>query len=148
MINMNYKNIIYVSHPYGGDENNVVIVEDLIIRLHDMFPDYLFFSPIHAFSHMYEYTEYQEGLDMCLWLLDQCDEAWVFGDYQSSVGCMSEIAYCQNHLIPYRIVDEKCLGIKQEPCKCHECSLVDYDEYYILCHKGELHNIYNEVTGQ
>lgn len=148
MINMNYKNIIYISHPYGGDANNVVIVEDLIQRLYYEHPDYLFLSPIHAFSHMYDYTEYQEGLDMCLWMLDQCDEAWVFGDYQNSVGCMSEIAYCQNHLIPCRIVKENCLGIKQDTCKCHECSLVDYDEYYIICHKDKLHHMYNEVIGE
>jgi hypothetical protein len=143
---MNYKSIIYISHPYGGDGNNILIVKDLIELLHNEYPECLFISPIHAFGHMYDYTEYQEGLNMCLWLLDQCDEAWVFGDYESSVGCMSEIAYCQNHLIPCRIVDEPCLGIRQNPCKCHECSLVDYDEYYIKCNKDELQRMYNEVV--
>jgi hypothetical protein len=142
---MNYKNIIYVSHPFGGDADNVMAVTNLISMLHNEYPEYLFLSPIHAFGHMYDYTDYQEGLDMCLWLLDQCDEAWVFGDYESSVGCMSEIAYCQNHLIPCRIVDEHCLGIRQDPCKCHECSLVDYDEYYIKCNKDKLQRMYNEV---
>lgn len=142
---MNYKNIIYVSHPFGGDADNIMAVTNLISMLHNEYPEYLFLSPIHAFGHMYDYTDYQEGLDMCLWLLDQCDEAWVFGNYESSVGCMSEIAYCQNHLIPCRIVDEHCLGIRQDPCKCHECSLVDYDEYYIKCNKDELQRMYNEV---
>ena len=142
---MNYKNIIYVSHPFGGDADNIMAVTNLISMLHNEYPEYLFLSPIHAFGHMYDYTDYQEGLDMCLWLLDQCDEAWVFGNYESSVGCMSEIAYCQNHLIPCRIVDEHCIGIRQDPCKCHECSLVDYDEYYIKCNKDKLQRMYNEV---
>lgn len=143
---MGFTNIIYISHPYGGVNENVQVVTNLIKELYKKFPSYLFLSPIHAFSHMYDYTEYQEGLNMCLWMLDQCDETWVFGDYQSSVGCMSEIAYCQNHLIPCRIVEEKCLGMKQELCKCHECCLVDYDEYYIVCHKDRLKQIYDEVT--
>ena len=142
---MKYKNIVYVSHPYGGDENNLMIVTDLIQRLHNEHPDYLFLSPIHAFSHMYEYTDYQKGLDMCLWLLDQCDEAWIFGDYKNSVGCMSEVVYCINHLIPYKIVDETCLWIRADNCRCHECSLVDYDEYYTMCGKDELSTIYAEV---
>lgn len=142
---MNYKNIIYVSHPFGGDADNIMAVTNLISMLHNEYPEYLFLSPIHAFGHMYDYIGYQEGLDMCLWMLDQCDEAWVFGNYESSVGCMSEIAYCQNHLIPYRIVEESCLGIKEDPYKCHECSLVDYDEYYLICRKNKLKSIYDEV---
>lgn len=143
---MKYKNIVYVSHPFGGDENNSLIVSDLIYKLHEQFPEYLFLSPIHAFSHMYDYTEYQEGLDMCLWMLEQCDEVWVFGDYTSSIGCMSEIAYCQNHLIPCRIVEETCSHIKTESKKCLECSLVSFDDYWIFCQMSDLKDIYEEVV--
>lgn len=98
---MDYSNIIYISHPYGGNERNQKIVSNLIMKLYQIYPQYLFISPIHAFSHMYDYVEYQTGLDMCLWLLDKCDEMWVFGNYQNSVGCKREIEYATNHLIPF-----------------------------------------------
>lgn len=142
---MNYKNVVYVSHPYGGDKENRDKVENLIQQLQQMFPTYLFISPISAFSFLYDVTEYQEGLNMCLWLLDKCDEMWVFGEYEDSVGCMSEIAYCQNYLIPYRIIEQNCLGIHAIPCKCHECGLVDYDEYMIMCQKGIVEDIYDKL---
>lgn len=142
---VNYKNIVYVSHPYGGDKENRDKVENLIQQLQQMFPSYLFISPISAFSFLYDVTEYQEGLDMCLWLLDKCDEMWVFGGYEDSVGCMSEIAYCQNYLIPYHIIGKNCLGIHAIPYKCHECGLVDYDEYMIMCQKDIVENIYDKL---
>lgn len=94
----------------------------------------------------YDVTEYQEGLNMCLWLLDKCDEMWVFGEYEDSVGCMSEIAYCQNYLIPYHIIEQNCLGIREIPCrKCYECGLVDYDEYTISCQAWKVRKIYDEL---
>lgn len=143
---MNYKNIVYVSHPYGGNKENRDKVENLIRQLQTDYPTYLFISPISAFSFLYDVTEYQEGLNMCLWLLDKCDEMWVFGEYEDSVGCMSEIAYCQNYLIPYHIIGQSCLGIREIPCrKCYECGLVDYDEYTISCQAWKVRKIYDEL---
>lgn len=142
---MNYSNVVYISHPFGDDVDNIMNVTNLISMLHHEYPTYLFLSPIHAFGHMYAYTEYQEGLNMCLWLLDRSDEMWVFGDYLNSVGCMSEIAYCKNHLIPYQIMSEKCLNIQTNNFNvCNECGLVDYDEYCIMCKKEFINNAYEK----
>ena len=160
---MEYKNIVYVSHPYGGDIHNKEIVEDLIKWLQKQYPTYLFVSPIHTFSFLYDETEYQQGLNMCLWLLDKCDEVWVFGDYYNSVGCMSEIAYCQNNKIQYHIINADCSWkyvtyssdvftnhekMKQVSKKCEmctNCGLVDYDEYYLICKREQINNQYEKM---
>ena len=139
-----------------------MLVEDLIKKLVNEYPDYLFVSPIHSFSFLYNSVDYTTGLNMCLWLLKQCDEMWVFGDYQESVGCMSEIAYCQNHSIPYKIIESECpwqhihfdpqsdyvykkiKTISKKCDMCCECGLVDYDEYNIICRQKEMKKLYKE----
>jgi len=98
-----YKKVIYVSHPYNGDDNNVHKVCSIIRDLVKKYPDYLFLSPIHCFGFLYDTVEYEKGIECCLWLLDKCDEMWVFGDYDKSVGCMTEIEFCHECNIPYSI---------------------------------------------
>lgn len=159
-----YKNIVYISHPYGNDEKNQLLVGELIKNLVEEYPDYLFVSPIHSFSFLYSCTTYQKGLDMCLWLLHQCDEVWVFGDYQNSVGCMAEIAYCKNHSIPYRIMSSDCYWQRYElPCNpetryllkyyskyykwvnCLECSLANFDDDYAMrCQRYHIAQVYEK----
>lgn len=142
---MNYENIVYISHPYGGDKNNLEIVSDLIRLLQEKYPTYLFLSPVNAFSFLYDTVSYKDGLNMCLWLLDNADEMWVFGDYQNSTGCNAEIAYCQNHLIPYRLMDEGCNNLHN---RCTECGFVEYEEEWIKCHKLETSAIYGETINE
>ena len=155
-----YTNIVYISHPYGNDEKNQLLVGELIKKLVKEYPDYLFVSPIHSFSFLYSCTTYQQGLDMCLWLLHQCDEAWVFGDYQESVGCMAEIAYCKNHSIPYHIMSADCPWQKYQSSfmlffnyftdhdreiNCLECSLANFDDdYEIRCQRYHIAQVYEK----
>ena len=70
-------------------------------QLAKAYPDYLFVSGVTSFGYCYFDLDYQDGLERCLWLLDHCDEAWVFGNYTDSKGCMAEIEFCQQHRIPY-----------------------------------------------
>jgi len=97
---------------------------------------------------MYDEVPYVEGLNMCLWLLDKCDEMWVFGDYTNSTGCMGEIAYCKNHRIPYKIfTDCKCykdnIGLD-----CLSCILSSDDDEGIYCELGRVSKILRkELTG-
>lgn len=100
-----YKSIIYISHPYQGKYRNIKAIEKIIKSLRKEYPNYLFISPVHSFGWLYNETEYQEGLDMTLFLLETCaDEMWVFGeDWQKSRGVKSEIEYCEEHNIPYKI---------------------------------------------
>lgn len=143
-----YKTVVYISHPYGGRNNNEKIVADLINSLIEKFPDYLFVSPVHAFSFAYHTVEYQQGLNMCLWLLEQCDEVWVFGDYQYSVGCMAEIAYCQNHRIYYQIINDNCLNIVHQPRKCCDCGLMELNETWATCNKNIVSALYEKARSK
>ena len=98
-----YDKVIYISHPYGGKSKNEKKVGKLINSLQKQYPNYLFISPIHAFSYAYHKVEYQKGLNMCLWLLNRADEMWVYGDWENSVGCCAEIDFCKTNNINYKI---------------------------------------------
>ncbi len=97
---------VYISHPYKNEEKNKAAVEEIIKQLIKDYPKHTFISPIHTFGFLYDSTEYTEGLEMCLQLLDMCDEMWVYGDWQSSTGCICEITACKSFDIPY-FIEEK-----------------------------------------
>ena len=58
-------------------------------------------SPIHTFGYL-DPLKYdpEKGMRNCLALLDLCNELWVYGDWQTSEGCMMEIKYAREHCIP------------------------------------------------
>lgn len=101
----NDRRIIYVSHPYAGEQTNLDEATGIVIELQEQHPNWIILSPIHMFSMLYDKLEYQDGLERCLWLLSKCDEMLVYGDYRESRGCRAEIAYCEGHLIPYKIME-------------------------------------------
>lgn len=109
-----FKNLVYVAHPYGGKEENKAAVEAIMRKLTTIYPDYLFVSGVTSFGYCYADIEYQSRLDRCLWLLNQCDEMWVFGDYQSSRGCTQKIKFCQQHRIPVGFKELVMNGMKGE----------------------------------
>lgn len=98
-----YENVVYISHPYHGNESNKDKIESIVKRLQANHPNWLIVSPVHAFSVFYKDIEYNKGLNMCLWLLEKCDEMYVYGDWRNSIGCNAEIEYCKERLIPYTI---------------------------------------------
>ena len=102
-----YKNIIYVSHPFKNNPENVKEIEDIIKILYKLFPNYLFISPVHAFGWLYDSTTYEDGLNMTLFLLENCaDEMWVFGkDWRNSTGVKAEIEYCEKRNITYLVFE-------------------------------------------
>ena len=103
MSNIDYESIVYISHPYSGLKENEEKVAYIINQLTEKYPTYLFISPIHAFSYAYHAVDYQKGINMCLWLLDRCDEMWIYGDWENSKGCKMEIEFCKNNDISYEI---------------------------------------------
>lgn len=102
-----YNKVIYISHPFGGEQKNIEDIERIILSLIKDLPDYLFLSPCHAFGYQYKELDYEQGLSECIWLLDQADEMWVFGDWENSKGCFAEIDYCETMHIPYHIFKNK-----------------------------------------
>ena len=99
MNKVNYDKVIYISHPYSGLKENEEKVANIINNLIKAYPNYLFISPIHSFSYAYHAVNYQIGINMCLWLLDRCDEMWVYGNWENSKGCKMEIEYCMEYNI-------------------------------------------------
>lgn len=94
---------IYISHPYGGKEENKIKVENIIRQLTEICPQDTFISPIHTFGFMYNDVNYETGLGWCLDLLEGCHKMYVFGDWKQSRGCTAEVLYCEMHMIPYEI---------------------------------------------
>jgi len=95
--------IVYVSHPYGGNQENKLKIEHIIRTLSIEKPFDTFVSPVHCFGFMYNDVAYNVGIRYCLDLLDRCDMMLVFGDYMNSKGCRLEIEHAKEQGIPFRI---------------------------------------------
>lgn len=98
--------LVYISHPYGGKEENMKKVEEIIHGLIKEHPENTYISPIHCFSFAYTAYPYEQGLEMCLILLSKCDKMLVFSDWKSSRGCTAEVLFAEMHMIPYEIMDK------------------------------------------
>jgi hypothetical protein len=82
-------NIVYVAHPYRGDEaENRERVGEIMRELNKDFPEVLFLSPIHAFGWLGD--DHDRALALCRRLLAMADEIWLFGDWRHSEGCLME----------------------------------------------------------
>lgn len=90
--------IVYISHPYGGNPNNLAEVERLIEELpkKGIFA-YSVFSPLHNFSFAKynnpEKIEYWEDMVKCLKFLDMKTCLTLCGNWQESLGCCIEVLY-------------------------------------------------------
>jgi hypothetical protein len=91
--------LIYISHEYGGKQENIDKVELLVRTLSKIYPYHTFVSPIHAFGFMYEDAPYEIGMRYCLDLLSKCSLMWVFENH--SRGVEAEIKFCEEHDIPW-----------------------------------------------
>ena len=101
-----YEKVVYVSHGYGGKPENKERIDKAFHLLVKEMPQILFLSPVHAFGEVYADTDYVQGLNMCLSLLDRCDEMWVLDEnWRESRGCTVEVRYCTAHGIPCYLPD-------------------------------------------
>ena len=72
--------LIYIAHPFGGEQENVEKVENIIKRLLHEHPDCTFYSPLHATGFLYDKLNYIDGMEHCFEGLSRCDELWLCGD--------------------------------------------------------------------
>ena len=80
--------LIYCSHKYGGDSDNIRIAGQKIHDLQVVNPQDTYISPLHMFSFL-RYGEIKTDLELCLDVLKRCDKMVVLsGD---SPGVLSEI---------------------------------------------------------
>ena len=100
-----YNSIIYLSHPYGGKQENLSKINECQRLLTIIHPENLYLNPIAMFGSLYDCTTYEQGLNMTLLLLEElADEMLVCSnDWHLSEGCCAEIEYCNNRNIPYKI---------------------------------------------
>lgn len=89
--------LIYVSHPYGGLQENKIKVEQIIRKLALEDSENVYISPIHTFGFMYSDVAYSVGLNWCIKLLGRCDKMIVFGNWDESEGCLLEIHHCKQN---------------------------------------------------
>lgn len=95
-----FEKTVYLSHKYGGDKNNLKEVEEIIKTQQKKHPNYMFISPLHMFSFLYNDMSYEDGLELCLYQLAECDEIWVSGEkWYDSTGVIKEIEYANAHKI-------------------------------------------------
>lgn len=101
-----FKKKIYISHSYSGLEENKRDIEEKVKRLVKDYPNYVFISPVHTFSYLYDSYSYEVGIDLCIELLKICDEMWIIDKgFVNSKGVMVEREYCLNHDIPIKLVE-------------------------------------------
>lgn len=101
----NYENIVYISHEFQNKPENVIEIETIIKKLQKEYPTYLFISPVHTFGFLYDEVSYEKGLDMSLFLLENCaDEMW-YVPSETSEGVKAEIEYCNEFGIPYKPIE-------------------------------------------
>lgn len=88
------KKLIYISHPYSGLEENSKEIEEIMFKLcsnKEIIKNNCFVSPVHNYGYMYSKLSYDDGLQLCLDLLNRCDFMILFGDWQQSKGCTAEV---------------------------------------------------------
>lgn len=104
-----YNSIVYLSHPYGGKQENLNEINECQKLLTIMHPENLYLNPIAMFGSLYDCTTYEQGLNMTLLLLEELADEMVIcsnvcsKDWQFSKGCRVEVEYCDNRNIPYKI---------------------------------------------
>ena len=96
--------LIYIAHPFGGEQENVEKVEKIIKGLLHKHPDCTFYSPLHATGFMYSQLTYLGGMEHCFEVLSRCDELWLCGDWQESRGCNMEYGFAKAKGMPIEFI--------------------------------------------
>lgn len=85
--------LIFLSHPYSENpDENLERIDNIVKTLNKNYKNYLFISPLHAFSYFDEESDNLRSsiLYVCLGLIDICDEVWCLGGTR---GCSIEVCY-------------------------------------------------------
>ena len=91
------RKVVYVAHPFQGKKENVESVEKYILNFVKKYPNYTFYSPLHATGFYYHEKSWEDGMKDCLEVLSRCDELWLCPGWENSRGCQTEVAWAQEH---------------------------------------------------
>lgn len=126
--------LIYVAHPYGGQEKNKKATEEIIKRLYRLIPDKTFISPIHGICCPYESVSFEDGIKYCLNLLGRCDLLMLTGEWEKSPGCNREKEYAERQGIRVAILSKATYegGLRISPVvnADSEDNMVDHPSHY------------------
>lgn len=85
--------LIYVAHPYGGNEENIRRAEECLRKLKKMYPYQTLFSPLHNWDwDSYDADHQAKPMQDCLTVLKKCNAIVLCGVWRKSMGCMQEYA--------------------------------------------------------
>ena len=90
---MHTKKIYYVSHPFTGDEEkNRQEAREITAKLKKAYPQFIFINPLDVFQYaeLVEEWKYNDILNQCLELLQNCDGIFMTGYWLDSQGCLTE----------------------------------------------------------
>ncbi len=96
--------LIYLAHPFGGEQKNVDRVEKIIKGLLHQHPDCTFYSPLHATGFFYGQLPYLEGMEHCFEALSRCDELWLCEGWYNSQGCNMEYGFAKAKGVPIKFI--------------------------------------------
>jgi hypothetical protein len=94
---------VYVSHPFGGKEENREKADRLIHNLVCSLPDVVYLSPIHAMRRPYHEkgtVGYDWELQCAMELMRRCDIVYFADGWQHSTGCRMERQMARMKRIP------------------------------------------------
>ena len=99
--------LVYLAHPYGGDDANVSKATDLANRLTLEYPHYHIFN---AVKYIYQYKDVftEEGIKR--WYLDalrRCDELWAAPGWEESAGCRAVLEQAKMHGMAVVYLEER-----------------------------------------
>ena len=83
--------LIYLAHPYGGQERNYAKAKIMGSRLERANPGVHIFNAVPYFRYFTDYLEESEIMKMCLDMVARCDELWAAPGWENSPGCRAEI---------------------------------------------------------
>ena len=55
----------YIAHPFGGEQENIDKVQEIIIDFVSQISDHTFYSPLHATGFLYNDVDYIDGMEHC-----------------------------------------------------------------------------------
>lgn len=96
---------IYIAHPISGNVPGnlakiIAIIRTINLTMPDVVPMAPYYTDILALNDAVP-AERKRGIANDTHIIKTCiDELWVYGDYENSIGCMAEIALCQELHIP------------------------------------------------
>lgn len=101
--------LVYLSHPYSGDEAaNRSRAARISARLAVERPELVILNPLRCFEDFS--FPYEEMLARCFSLLSRCDEIWMCCGWEESAGCTRELHFAQRSGLGVRFLGPEYVG--------------------------------------